>query len=122
MKGDIAMKTTQEIFTHNFNNMLIAKNRTQAQLVKYLGTTPTTVSKWANGKTMPRAKMLDRICAFFCCSQEDLLTDHSKTAVMLPQDILAEEIESNPRLMRLMFYYMKMSDEELDKEIERLTK
>lgn len=116
------MKTSQEIFTHNFNNMLIAKNKTQAQLAKFLGTTPTTVSKWANGKTIPRAKMLDDICRFFMCSQEDLMADHTKQVTLLPQDIIAEEIQNNPRLMRLMFYFMKMSDAELDKEIERLSK
>lgn len=116
------MKTSQEIFTHNLNNLLIAKNKTQAQLAKFLDTTPTTVSKWANGKAMPRAKMLDGICRFLVCSQEDLMADHSKVAVMLPQDIIAEEIENNPRIMRLMFYFMKLSDAELDKEIERISK
>ena len=116
------MKTSQEIFSYNLNNLLIAKNRTQAELAKFLDTTPTTVSKWTNGKAMPRAKMLDGICRFLSCSQEDLMSDRTKTAVMLPQDILAEEIENNPRLMRLMFYYMKLSDDELDKEIERISR
>lgn len=116
------MKTSQEIFTLNFNNLMIAKQKTQAELAKYLDTTPTTVSKWANGKTMPRAKMLDGICRFLVCSQEDLMADHSKVATLLPQDIIAEEIENNPKLMRLMFYFMKLSDEELDKELERISK
>lgn len=116
------MKTSQEIFSHNLNNMLIAKKKTQSDLARYLDTTPTTVSKWALGKAMPRPKMLDGICRFLVCTQEDLMTDHSKVAVMLPQDILAEEIENNPRLMRLMFYYMKLSDAELDKEIERISR
>ena len=116
------MKTSQEIFSQNLNNLLIAKRKTQSDLARFLDTTPTTVSKWANGKAMPRAKMLDGICRFLVCTQEDLMTDHSKVAVMLPQDILAEEIENNPRLMRLMFYFMKLSDEELDKEIERISR
>lgn len=116
------MKTSQEIFSQNLNNMLIAKKKTQSDLARYLDTTPTTVSKWALGKAMPRTKMLDGICRFLVCTQEDLMTDHSKVAVMLPQDILAEEIENNPRLMRLMFYYMKLSDAELDKEIERISR
>lgn len=116
------MKTSQEIFTHNFNSMLIAKNKTQAQLAKFLHTTPTTVSKWANGKTMPRAKMLDDICRFFMCSQEDLMADHTKTVELLPQDIIADEIENDPKLMRIMFLCMKMSDAEKDALIERLSK
>lgn len=116
------MKTTQEIFSNNLVNMLIAKDKTQSDLARFLKTTPNTVSKWALGKSMPRPKMLDGICRFLVCTQEDLMTDHSKVAVMLPQDILAEEIENNPRLMRLMFYYMKLSDAELDKEIERISR
>lgn len=116
------MKTSQEIFTQNLNNLLIAKQKSQSDLARFLKTTPTTVSKWANGKAMPRPAMLDRICVFLNCSAEDLMTDHTKVVVMLPQDILAEEIENNPRLMRLMFHFMKLSDAELDKEIERISR
>lgn len=114
------MKTSQEIFSQNLNNMLIAKKKTQSDLARYLDTTPTTVSKWALGKAMPRPKMLDGICRFLVCTQEDLMTDHSKTVVMLPQDIIAEEIENDPRLMRIMFYCMKMTETEKDNLIERL--
>ena len=114
------MKTTQEIFSHNLVNMLVAKDKTQSDLARFLNTTPNTVSKWALGKTMPRTKMLDGICRFLVCTPEDLMTDHSKTVVMLPQDIIAEEIENDPRLMRIMFYCMKMTDAEKDKLIERL--
>lgn len=116
------MKTSQEIFSLNLNNLLIAKNKTQAQLAKFLGTTPTTVSKWANGKSMPRAKMLDSICRFLVCTQEDLMTDHSKPVTVLPRDIIADEIENDPKLMRIMFYCMKMNEDEKDALIERLAK
>lgn len=116
------MKTSQEIFSLNLTNLLIAKNKTQAQLAKYLDTTPTTVSKWVNGKAMPRAKMLDSICRFLVCTQEDLMTDHSKPVPMLPQDIIAEEIENDPKLMRIMFLCIKMTEEEKDKLIERLSR
>lgn len=116
------MKTSLEIFSTNLNNLLIAKQKSQSDLARFLKTTPTTVSKWVTGKAMPRPKMVDGICRFLLCSPEDLMTDHSQVAVMLPQDIIAEEIENNPRLMRLMFYFMKMSDEELDKEIERISR
>lgn len=114
------MKTTQEIFSHNLTNLLIAKNKSQSDLARFLKTTPTTVSKWALGRAMPRPNMLDRICVFLNCTAEDLMTDHTKVAVMLPQDIIAEEIENDPRLMRIMFYCMKMTDAEKDKLIERL--
>ena len=116
------MKTSREIFAHNLRNKLDAKNKKQSELAKYLDVSAVSVSRWVNGDAMPRAEMIDGICRFLVCTQEDLLTDHSKVAVMLPQDIIAEEIENNPRLMRLMFYFMKLSDAELDKEIERISK
>ena len=116
------MKTSREIFSYNLRNKLDAKNKKQSELAKFLGVSAVSVSRWVNGDAMPRADMIDGICRFLLCSQEDLMTDHTKVAVMLPQDIIAEEIQNNPRLMRLMFYFMKKSDEELDKEIERLSK
>lgn len=116
------MKKSLEIFSHNLRNKLDAQRKTQADLARYLGCTPVSVSRWANGESMPRPNMLDRICVFLGCTAEDLMTDHSVPVVMLPQDIIADEIENNPRLMRLMFHFMKMSDEQLDKEIERITR
>ena len=116
------MANSKEIFVRNLRNKLDAKRKNQSDLARYLNVTPTAVSRWVNGEAMPRANMLDRICEFLNCTAEDLMTDHTKVAVMLPQDILAEEIENNPRLMRLMFYFMKLSDEELDKEIERISR
>lgn len=116
------MKTQTEIFAHNLKVLLEKKHKSQSDLARFLKVTPTTVSRWTNGESLPRSPMIDRICGFLVCTAEDLMTDHSKVAVMLPQDILAEEIENNPRLMRLMFYFMKLSDEELDKEIERISR
>lgn len=119
-RGYIAMTNSKEIFGRNLRNKLDAKRKNQNDLARYLNVTPTAVSRWVNGEAMPRANMLDRICFYLNCTAEDLMTDHTKTVVMLPQDIIAEEIENDPRLMRIMFYCMKMSDAEKDKLIERL--
>ena len=116
------MKTQLEIFSTNLRNQLEAKRKTQSDLARFLKVSAVTVHRWVSGDAMPRTKMVDGICRFLNCTAEDLMTDHTKTVVMLPQDIIAEEIENNPRLMRLMFYFMKMTDDELDKEIERLAK
>jgi len=113
---------TTEIFGRNLRNKLDAQRRTQADLARYLKTTRATVSRWVGGECLPRPQTIDKICSYLNCTTEDLMSDHSKPVAMLPQDIIAEEIESNPKLMRLMFYFMKMPDEELDKEIERLSK
>ena len=114
------MKTTQEIFSNNLVNMLIAKDKTQSDLARFLKTTPNTVSKWALGKSMPRPKMLDGICRFLNCTQEDLLTDHSQTVVLLPEDVIADEIHNNPRLFQLFVSAIGAEDEDIVHCIEYL--
>ena len=112
------MRTSTEIFAENLRNMLIAKNKKQADLARFTGATSATVTYWCNGQAMPRAKMIDKICLFLNCSVEDLTTDHNKPVQYAPTDVLAEEIQNNARLMRLMMYALKLSDEKLDKLIK----
>jgi len=116
------MRTSTEIFSENLRNMLIAKNKKQADLARYTGATTATVTYWCSGQSMPRAKMIDKICVFLNCSVEDLTVDHSKPIEYAPEDIIAEQIRDSPRLMRLMMYAMKLSDKDLDKLIEDLKK
>jgi len=111
------MKTSTEIFAENLRDLLLTKNKTQADLGRFLSVTDATVSRWANGESMPRSAMLDRICVFLHCTPEDLLADYTKVAVLAPEDVIAEEINNNPRLFRLMFYASKLSDDQLDKII-----
>ena len=110
--------TTKELFGYNLRNQLEAKRKTQADLARFLDKTPTSVSRWVNGESLPRPDMLDRICVFLMCSAEDLMTDHTKTVVLAPEDVLAEELHERPRLFRLMFYASKMDDDNLDALIQ----
>lgn len=111
------MRTSTDIFAENLRNLLVARGKKQADLKRYLNVTDTTVSRWANGEAMPRAGMIDKICVYLHCTAEDLLADHNKPVEYEPEDILAEELRNNNRLFRLMFYAMKLSDDQLDKII-----
>lgn len=111
------MRTSTEIFGENLRDMLIAKNKTQADLKRYLKVTDTSVSRWANGLAMPRPAMIDRICVYLGCAPEDLLTDRTRIVELEPSDVIAEEIRNNARLFRLMLYASKLTDEQLDKII-----
>ncbi len=104
---------SKEIFGRNLRNKLDAKNRSQNDLARFLKVTPTAVSRWVNGEAMPRANMLDRICNYLGTTAEDLLTDHTKVALLLPEDILAEEIHNNPRLFQLFMVAVRATDEDL---------
>jgi len=116
------MKTTTELFGENLRYKLIERRKNQADIARYLNVTEATVSRWVNGLSMPRASMIDKLCTFLHCSVEDLTTDHSKPVEYAPEDIIAEQINENPRLMRLMLHAMKMTDAELDKLIEDIKK
>lgn len=111
-------KTTAELFGENLRNQLLIKRKTQADISRHLKVTEASVSRWVNGLSVPRANMIDKLCLFLGCSVEDLTTDHSKPVEYAPEDIIAEQLRDNPRLMRLMMYAMKLSNEELDKLIE----
>ena len=113
-------RPTSEVFAENLRNMFIAKNKKQVDLAKYLDTTKATVTHWVNGENVPRMNTIDRICTFFGCSPEDLTTDHNKPVEYAPEDVIAEQLRENPRLMRLMLYAMKLYDSDLDKLIEGL--
>lgn len=114
------MRTSTEIFAENLRNLLIERNKKQADLARFTGATSATVAYWCNGQSMPRAKMIDKICLFLHCSVEDLTVDRNKPVEYAPEDIMAEQLRDNPRLMRLLFYAMKLSDEQLDNLIEGL--
>lgn len=67
------MKTTAELFGENLRNQLIVKNKSQADIARYLKVTEASVSRWVNGLSVPRAKMIDKICLFLHCSVKGIL-------------------------------------------------
>ena len=116
------MKTTAELFGENLRNQLIAKNKSQADIARFVKVTEASVSRWVNGLSVPRASMIDKLCLFLGCSVEDLTTDHNKPVVYAPEDVMAEQLRERPQLMRLMMYAIKKSDAELEQIIEELRK
>ena len=67
----------KEIFTTNLRNLLSETQTTQADLAKYLGCSPSTVSDWVNGRKYPRMSKVDAICARFGITRNDLLMEHT---------------------------------------------
>lgn len=115
-------RPTKEVFAENLRNLLIAKNKKQVDLAKYLNTTKATVTHWVNGENVPRMETIDRICTFLGCTPEQLTTDHTQIAIPAPADVLAEEIIARPILFQMFMLAMKASDEKLQECIEVLKK
>lgn len=114
------MKATSEIFSANLRRLLEDKQKTQRALAKYVGATEATVSRWVNGEVVPRHARLDKVCEFLMCDPKDLLLDGEKAQVLLPEDVLAEELRENPLLFRLMIVAMRASDEDIARAIKVL--
>lgn len=119
-KGDTDMSTSTAIFAENLRQALYKKNKSQSDLARFLKVTPTTVSRWTAGEAMPRANMLDRICAYLLCTPEDLLTDHTQTASLFPEDVIAEAIVERPLLLQLFLMADKADDDAIRKCIKML--
>lgn len=104
---------TKEIFGRNLRNKLDAKQRSQNDLARYLKVTSTAVSRWVNAEALPRSNMIDRICVYLGCDVEDLMTDHTKVATLMPEDVIADEIHNNPRLFQLFMVAIRSTDTDL---------
>lgn len=112
------MKTTIQIFSENLRRLLEKQNKTQRALAKFVPTTEATVSRWVNAEAMPRNNTMDRVCAFLMCSPEDLMLDNEKTTMLLPEDVIAEEIRERPLLFKLFVTALRATDSEIEKAIE----
>lgn len=112
-------KPMTEIFSSNLRNCLYLAGMTQADLSRALKTSETSVSHWINGVAVPRPFMVDRICVALRCKREDLMVDHSKTILLAPEDVLAEEMHNRPDLYGIFnaIIKMKSSDVELISQI-----
>ena len=115
-------RTMNEIFSENLRNQLYLKRWSQADLARRMNTSEASVSKWCLGSAVPRPKKIDQICMLLGCTVEDLTTDHTKVAVIAPEDVIADELRERPILFTLMYYASKLSDEEIDKLIAKVKK
>lgn len=118
-------KTMNDIFSYNLRNCLYMAGKTQVELAKSVGVSETSVSKWISGATVPRPKMIEKICVCLRCRKEDLLLDHTKSTSLAPADILADEMEKRPDLYDAFNGLLNMSGSDVrlvTELIKRLTK
>lgn len=76
-----------EIFGKNLKRQMRLSGITQADIVRRLGVSKSTVSVWANGANIPRADKMEQLCQMFGIKFSDLLEEKSPP----PSDELSGE-------------------------------
>lgn len=63
----------RRMFSKNLNYFLNLNNKTQKDLVDYIGVSSSTVSNWCTGQKMPRMDKIQSICNWLGIEKSDLL-------------------------------------------------
>lgn len=70
-------KSQLEIFSYNLRRILADKELSQNQLAKKMSCSVPSVNAWCQGQSMPRVKMLEKLCLVLNVSRSDLLQDRT---------------------------------------------
>lgn len=95
--------TNRETFKQNLIELIARSGRNQQDLADYLKVGKQTVSSWVNGKSYPRADVMERIARYFNVTLPDLVYDPKERK---------EESE-------IIFWYHRLPDEGKTKLLER---
>ena len=68
-------KTTKQIISENLQIQLVSHQMSQTDFAHAIGVTPAAVSTWIKGIAAPHANTIDKICAYFRISKDELLKD-----------------------------------------------
>lgn len=87
-------------FTENFNKILAASPRSQADLSRYVGVSEPTVCDWKSGKIVPRIGNINKIATFFGVSPQALLgTEELPELKPASTDILDALFHDDPKFL-----------------------
>lgn len=78
------------IFSENLKRLIEEHEKTQADIVKDLGFSQSTVSDWINGKKIPRMTKLDALCNYFGVRRSSLLEEEPDELSDFRQRIIEE--------------------------------
>ena len=95
--------TNRETFKQNLIELIAQSGRNQQDLADYLNVGKQTVSSWVNGKSYPRADVMERIAKYFNVTLPDLVYN--------PKDRRAES--------EIIFMFHRLPDEGKAKLLER---
>ncbi len=88
-------KTFNEIFSDNLRYYLDLKQKTQADLAKYIGVSTAATNTWCKGSKVPRIEKIDKICTFLNIKRSDLMEDKANTENANQADYFIEDANGN---------------------------
>lgn len=75
----------RETFSNNLKYWLEKRDKTQADLCRFMGVSSATASDWCNYKKIPRIDKIGKICAWLGIELDDLLADPKATVWEYPE-------------------------------------
>lgn len=108
----------RKVFSENLKRLLLERDKTQADLSRYMHVSTATAANWCNGKIMPRIDKIQSICNWFCIEKSDLLDSQNKeNSYYINEDAreLAEFLHKSPEYKVLFDASRKVKPEDIDK-------
>lgn len=86
-KGREIMSDTEfkVIFAKNLNHLLDVRGETQADIMRLLGVSKSTVSSWCTAEKMPRMDKVEALANHFGVMKSDLIEDKGDTKKPAPE-------------------------------------
>ena len=115
----MADKELREIFSTNLKYWLDQRNRTQADLRRFMDVSSATASDWCNGRKIPRTDKIGAICAWLNIELDDLLTqkaESERSTYFIDDEArdIAQFLFENPEYRVLFDASRKVKKEDLD--------
>lgn len=110
------MKEINELFADNLKYWLAKRQKSQADLHKYLDISPSVASDYCSGRKMPRADKLILIANWLMIELSDLLEDKKREPDELDQ--LIYSLKDNEQFRLAVSLLHSLTDSQQEKVIE----
>ncbi len=98
------------------------KGYSQRQLAEKVGVSAINVWGWCNGKYLPRAGVLDKLCKVLNVTEAGLMTDKNRNVQAPEEEVIASAITARTDLMSLFRLATIASEEDIQLCIDILTR
>lgn len=82
----------RKIFAKNLNRYMQINGKTQADLVKDLKYSSSTISNWCTGQKIPRMDKIEQLATYFGINKSDLIEDKTEKPVSLAKQAYINRI------------------------------